>query len=47
MEFECDVLVWHVLTKFGLTCEIFYEILGPNLKPRLRVVACVNNMLDV
>ena len=22
MEFECDVLVWNIFVKYGLTCEI-------------------------
>ena len=32
MEFECDVLVWHVLAEYGLTCEIVCEISGSELE---------------
>ena len=34
MEFECDVLLWYVLTEYGLTCEIVCEISGSKLENR-------------
>ena len=54
MEFECDVLVWHIFVEYGLTCEIVCEIYGSELEDPGCVLLlvwltckCVKNHVDI